>query len=140
MWKPKCCNTSQAQSIETKLNRPVDLYIKELKVYTTSTGEQKSTYSAGTLVTRKMCYIKDRSTASQETSILNAKTDPSTAKELIFKYFNLDSIKINEIRWEGVTMNILGISKISSTTINRTRYNAPNGLPFISIIVGVNKL
>lgn len=140
MWKPKCCNTSQVQSIDTKLTRPVDLYIKELKSYTTPAGEQKSTYSAGTLVARKMCHMKDRSTASQETSILNSKTDPSTAKELIFKYFNLDSIKINEIRWEGVTMNILGISKISSTTINRVRYNAPNGLPFISIIVGVNKL
>lgn len=138
MWKPTCCNSTPI--IDSRLTRPVDLYIKELKVYTTSTGEQKSTYSAGTLVTRKMCYIKDRSTASQETSILNGKIDPSTSKELIFKYFSTDSLKINEIRWEGMTMNILGISKISSTVIEGTRYNAPNGFPFISIIVGINKL
>ena len=138
MWKPKCCETTS--NIDTKLTRPVDLYIKQLKAYTTSTGEQKSTYSAGTLVTRKMCHIKDRSTASQETSILSGKIDPSTAKELIFKYFDTDSLKINEIRWEGMTMNILGISKISSTVLQGTRYNAPNGFPFISIVVGVNKL
>lgn len=138
MWIPKCCNSNLL--IDNVLTRPVDLYVKELKIYTNVSGEQKSTYSAGELVVRKMCLIKDRSVASQETSITNGKTDPSTSKELVFKNFSVEDIKINEIRWEEMTMKILGVSKISSITFQGKRYNAPNGLPFISIIVGVNKL
>jgi len=138
MWLPKCCSSSNI--IDLKLNRPVELYVKELKVYTNSSGEQKSSYSAGTLVIKKMCAIKDRSTASQETSITSGKTDPSTSKELIFRNFAIEDLKINEIRWEGLTMKILGVSKISSVILEGKRYNAPNGSPFVSIIVGVDKL
>lgn len=138
MWLPKCCSTPA--NIIIKLNRPVQLYIRELKVYTDNQGNQKSTWSAGTLVQTRMCYIKDRSTASQETSILTEKTDPSTSKELIFANFPIDNIQINEVRWEGMKMNFLGITKISSTSIEGKRYYAPNGAPFISMIVGVNKV
>jgi hypothetical protein len=138
MWIPKCCNTNDI--IDRVLTRPVDLYVKQLKVYTNANGEQKSTYSAGDLVVRKMCLIKDRSVASQETSITNGKTDPSTSKELVFKNFAIEDLKINEIKWEGMSMKLLGLSKISSITFQGKRYNAPNGLPFISIIVGVDKL
>lgn len=138
MWKAKCCNTSS--TIDTKLNRPVDLYIKELITYTDSSGEQKNKYSTGTLVLRKMCAIKDRSLPSQETSVINGKVDPSSSKELIFKYFDISNLKINEIRWEGCIMNLLGITKISSVTFEGRRYNAPNGSPFISMIVAINKL
>lgn len=138
MWLPKCCNSTNI--IDVKLNRPVDLYIKELKVYTTSTGEQKSTYGAGTLVVRKMCYVKDRSIASQDTSITNGKIDPSTSKELIFRNFAIEDLKINEIKWEGMSLKILGISKISTISIEGKTYLAPNGAPFISIIVGVSQL
>ena len=138
MWKVKCCE--QNPSIDSKLKRLVELYFKELKVYTTADGEQKSTYGAGNLVKRKLCYIKDRSTASQETSITNGRVDPSSSKELIFNYFDITDLKTNEIRWEGMSMVILGVNKISSTVIEGKRYNAPDKLPYISIIVGVNKL
>lgn len=138
MWKPGCCNTNL--NIDLKLNRAVDLYIKKLKSYTNSSGEQKSTYSAGTLVVRKMCYIKDRSIAAQDTSITNGKIDPSTSKELIFRNFAIEDLQINEIRWEGMSMTIIGITKLSTIVIEGKRYTAPNGSPFISIVVGVNKL
>lgn len=139
MWRAKkCCNSGNI--IDNILNRPVDLYIKELVTYTTSSGEQKSTYSAGNLVLKKMCCIKDRSLPSQDTAIINNKKDPSNSKELIFKYFDTSSLEINEIRWEGSKMNMLGITKLSSVTFQGKRYNAPNGLPYISIIVQINKL
>lgn len=138
MWKPSCCTPTT--NIDLKLNRAVDLYIKELRSYTTASGEQKSTYSAGTLVVRKMCYIKDRSVAAQDTSITNGKIDPSTSKELIFANFNIEDLKINEIRWEGMTMIIIGFTKLSTVTIENKRYTAPNGAPFVSIVVGVSKL
>lgn len=139
MWKPKCCDSSK-NIIDHILNRPVDLYIRELKTYTNSSGEQKSSYSAGTLVLRKMCCIKDRSLPSQDSSIVNGKKDPSGSKELIFKYFDTSSLEINEIRWEGSKFNMLGITPLSSVTFQGKRYNAPNGQPFISIIIQLNKL
>lgn len=138
MWKAKCCVNKNI--IDNVINRPVDLYIRELTTYTNSAGEQKNTYSAGTLVMRKMCLIKDRSLPSQETSIINGKKDPSSSKELIFKYFDTSSLEINEVRWEGSRMNMLGITKLSSVYFKGKRYDAPNGLPFISIIVQINKL
>jgi hypothetical protein len=138
MWKPGCC--TQNSNIDLKLNRAVDLYIKKLKSYTNSSGEQKSTYSAGTLVVRKMCYIKDRSIAAQDTSITNGKIDPSTSKELIFRNFPIEDLQINEIRWEGMIMTIIGITKLSTILIEGKRYSSPNGSPFISIVVGVNKI
>jgi hypothetical protein len=138
IWLPKCCEPRPI--IDLVLNRPIDLYVKSLKVYTTSSGEQKSTYSAGVFVVRKMGYVKDRSTASQDTSITSGKMDPSTSKELIFKNFAIEDLKINEIKWEGVSMKMLGVSKLATVVIQGKRYTSPIGFPFISIIAGVDKL
>lgn len=141
MWKPKCClSDSKTPPIDTKLNRPVDLVFRAKKTYTNSAGEQKTSYNGGEVVIRKLCFIKDRSIASQDTSITSGNIDPSTSKEMIFKNFNITISEFNEIRWEGMKLKLLGVTKLSSVVLDGDRYNAPNGSPFISIIVGTSKL
>lgn len=136
MWIPKCCDSSSA--IDSKLRYTVKLYYQQLKTSTTS-GVQSNSYS-GSLVLTKRCHIKDRSFLAQDSAINSGVQNAENSKELIFKYFPVTNYAFNEVDWGTSKYKVLSTSKLSSVTIDGTRYTATSSRPFISILVGLKKL
>lgn len=136
MWIPACCNSSQDPS--QKMRNTVKLYFKKLSTAINS-GIQNNEYN-GTLVLIKRCYIKDRSVTSQDTAINNGIQNTETAKEFIFKYFNVTNYQFNEILWGNVRLKVLSVTKLSSVNLDSKKYTASDSQPFISIIAGVKQI
>lgn len=134
-WLPNCCISDE---IATKMKNTVKLYYNKL-VTVNQQGKQVNTYS-GNLVLTKRCYIKDRSITAQDTAVNNGIQNAETAKELIFKNFNVTGYKFNEIYWSGVKFKVLSVNKMSRVTIEGKTYEATDARPFISILVGIKEI
>lgn len=135
MWIPSCCHLDDSAS---KMRNTIKLYHKKL-ITTNQAGTQKNVYS-GELILTKRCHIKDRSLTAQDTAINNGIRNAETAKEFIFKYFDVTNYEFNEILWSGVRFKVLSTNKMSSVTLDGKKYIASDNRPFISILAGVKEL
>ena len=135
MWLPTCCNS---QNADDKFRSTVKIYYKKLLTKTES-STQKNSYTR-TQILMKRCYIKDRSTAAQDTAINSGIRDLENVKELIFKYFDITGYAFNELDWAGSRYQVIGSSKQHSVTMDSKKYNSTDSQPFISLLVGLKKL
>jgi len=137
MWIPSCCGSNNSD-IKSKLRNTASLYYQKLST-NTSNGVQRNIYS-GNLVLSKRCAIKDRSLISQDTAINSGIYETASAKELVFEYFDITGIQFNEVEVLGARFKVLASNKISSTTIDGTKFFSSDTRPFISILIGLKKL
>lgn len=133
---PKCCK--KTPYIYDAFNSYVNLYYKEIKTKTIS-DKQINSYTPE-LVLKKRCLVRDRTNASIDIGAMMQVKDAANLKELIFDYFDVTSININHVEWEGSKYDITGTEKIKTFTEDSNRYTAPEGAPFIRIYIGLRQI
>jgi hypothetical protein len=134
---PKCCSFNP--NIKKVFTSTVEIYYKKLNTITAD-GKQISSYSSNLVATKK-CLIKDRTNAAIDAGMINEIRDPSSLKELIFEYFDITGLTINQVKWAGSTYDITGVpSPLKSFTYAYERYTATDARPFISMFIGLKNL
>jgi len=133
---PKCCK--ETLNVKDSFNAYVNLYFKNIKTKTQS-EKQINTYNPQ-LVAKKRCLIRDRTNASVDVGIISQVRDPANLKEVIFDNFDIASMNVNYVEWEGSKYDITGSEKIKTFTENFKRYTAAEGRPFIRIYIGLKTL